>query len=211
MDITVFGATGKVGKRVIAEAVARGHAVTAVARTSDRPDSLPVEVKFRAGDIGKTDDVISLTDGQDIVINATRPADAQDATKTTREFLNGLAQTQVRTLTVGGAASLVVPGTGGKTVLDDPRYLEQSFRHVGETSLAQHHAYIAEQRVDWAYLSPPASLVAGSRTGKYRLGTDQLLVDRDGNSQISMEDLAVVLLDEAEHPRHQHMRFTAAY
>jgi len=64
---------------------------------------------------------------------------------------------------------------------------------------------------DWTYLSPPASLYAGSRTGEYRLGTDELLIDDEGNSRLSMEDLAVVLLDEAERPRHQLMRFTAAY
>lgn len=60
MNFTIFGATGKVGSRVIAEAVAQGHAVTAVARKTDRPDSLPNAVDFRTGDIGNIDDVISL-------------------------------------------------------------------------------------------------------------------------------------------------------
>ena len=115
----------------------RGHTVTAVARKTDRPDSLPNAVDFRTGDIGNIDDVISLSGGQDVVINATRPADAQDAVLTTREFMNGLAQTQVRTLIVGGAAGLTVPGMDGKTVLDDPRYLTPAYRHVGEASLAQ--------------------------------------------------------------------------
>ncbi len=211
MNFTRFGATGKVGSRVIAEAVARGHAVTAVARKTDRPDSLPNAVDFRTGDIGNIGDVISLSGGRDVVINATRPADAQDAVLTTREFMNGLAQTQVRTLIVGGAAGLTVPGMDGKTVLDDPRYLTPAYRHVGEASLAQYRVCIDEHRVDWTYLSPPASLYAGSRTGEYRLGTDELLLDADGNSRLSMEDLAVVLLDEAERPRHQLMRFTAAY
>ena len=211
MNFTIFEATGKVGSRVIAEAVARGHAVTAVGRKTDRPDSLPNAVDFRTGDIGNIDDVISLSGGQDVVINATRPADPKDAKLTTREFMNGLAETQVRTLIVGGAATLAVPGTDGKTVLDDPRYLSPAFRHVGEASLAQYRVCIDEHRVDWTYLSPPASLFAGSRTGHYRLGTDELLLDADGNSRLSMEDLAVVLLDEAERPRHQHMRFTAAY
>lgn len=211
MNITIFGATGKVGSRVIAEAVSRGHAVTAVARKTDRPDSLPAAVDFRSGDIGNVDDVISLSNGRDVVINATRPANPQDAVLTTREFMKGLAKTQVRTLIVGGAAGLTVPGKDGKTVLDDPRYLAPAFRHVGEASLAQYGACIDERRVNWTYLSPPASLFPGSRTGHYRLGTDELLLDADDKSRLSMEDLAVVLLDEAEQPRHQHMRFTAAY
>ena len=125
--------------------------------------------------------------------------------------MQGLAVTGVRPIIVGGAASLVVPGTGGRTVLDDPRFLAPAARHVGEVSLEQYRAYQAEQAVDWAYLSPPALLFAGTRTGRYRLGTDELLLDENGDSRLSMEDLAVVLLDEAERPRHHQVRFTAAY
>lgn len=69
----------------------------------------------------------------------------------------------------------------------------------------------AETGVDWAYLSPAALLEPGERTGNYRLGTDELVVDTEGNSTISMEDLAVALLDEAEWPQHHRTRFTAAY
>ena len=64
--------------------------------------------------------------------------------------------------------------------------------------------------MDWAYLSPPAQLAPGERTGNYRLGTNELMLDAEGNSTISMEDLAVVLLDEAEQPKHHRTRFTAA-
>ena len=65
--------------------------------------------------------------------------------------------------------------------------------------------------MDWAYLSPAALLEPGERTGDYRLGADELLVDAEGNSAISMEDLAVALLDEAERPEHHRARFTVAY
>ncbi len=65
--------------------------------------------------------------------------------------------------------------------------------------------------MDWAYLTPPAQLALGERTGNYRLGTNALMLDAEGNSTISMEDLAVVLLDEAEQPKHHRTRFTAAY
>ncbi len=69
----------------------------------------------------------------------------------------------------------------------------------------------AETRVDWAYLSPPAQMEPGERTGNYRLGTNELVLDAAGNSKISTEDLAVVLLDEAEQPKHHRVGFTAAY
>jgi uncharacterized protein len=65
--------------------------------------------------------------------------------------------------------------------------------------------------VDWAYLSPAALLEPGERTGTYQLGTDELLADAEGNSTISMEDLAVTLLEEVERPRHHRTRFTVAY
>lgn len=211
MQITIFGATGQVGSRVVVEALVRGHKVTAVARDPSRQHAVSDVIELSRGDIANVDDVISLSDGQDMVINATRSETRVDAVHGTREFMKGLTTTGVRTLIVGGAATLTVPGTSGRTVLDDARYLSPSFRHVGEVSRDQYRACLAEQTVDWAYLSPPASLFPGTRTGSYRLGANELLLDSDGQSRISMEDLAVVILDEAECPRHHQTRFTAAY
>ncbi len=211
MQITVFGATGQVGSRVVVEALVRGHKVTAVARDPSRQSELPDVVELSRGDIADVDDVIALTDGRDMVVNATRSETRVDAVHGTREFMRGLATTGVRSLIVGGAATLTVPGTSGRTVLDDARYLSPSFRHVGEVSRDQYRTCLAEKTVDWAYLSPPANLFPGTRTGNYRIGTDELLLDADGQSRISMEDLAVVILDEAECPRHHRTRFTAAY
>jgi len=211
MQITVFGATGKVGSRVVAEAQDRGHDVIAVARDPFSRNELPEGIDLHRGDVSSVEDVVSLTEGRDAVVNATRSTSSTDAVHNTRALLKGVALTGTRLLTVGGAASLVVPGTSGQTVLDDARYLSPSARHIGEVSLVQHRAHIEDQTVNWAYLSPPANLFPGSRTGSYRLGTNELLVDAEGRSQISMEDLAVVLLDEAEHPRHHRTQFTAAY
>ncbi len=211
MHITVFGATGQVGSRVVLEALVRGHKVTAVARDPSRESGLPGLVELSQGNIANIDDVVRLTDGRDMVVNATRSETRVDAVLGTKEFMRGLMTTGVRTLIVGGAATLTVPGTSGRTVLDDARYLSPSFRHVGEVSRDQYQTCLAEQDVDWAYLSPPASLFPGTRTGNYRIGADELLLDADGQSRISMEDLAVVILDEAERPRHHRTRFTAAY
>jgi putative NADH-flavin reductase len=125
--------------------------------------------------------------------------------------MDGLAQTGARLLVVGGAATLTVPNTGGKTVIEDSHFLPVSARHIGKASADQFEVCRAETRVDWAYLSPPAQLAPGERTGEYRLGTNELLLDDEGNSTISMEDLAVVIVDEAERPRHHRTRFTAGY
>jgi len=82
------------------------------------------------------------------------------------------------------------------------KLLSAAFRHIALACTDQLEACRAEARVDWTYLSPAALLEPGKRTGNYRLGTDELLVDAEGNSTISMEDLAVALLDEAERPKH---------
>ena len=213
MRITVLGATGKVGSRVVTEALSRGHEVTAVVRNSTRFNDLPAAAKARAGDVDNVEDVAKVSTGQDVVISAIRPApgNESDIIPTTRSLMAGLAQTGVRLLVVGGAATLTVPGTGGKTVIEDSNFLPVSARHIGKASADQLDVCRAETRVDWAYLSPPAQLAPGKRTGNYRLGTDELLLDPEGNSTISMEDLAVVLLDEAERPKHHRTRFTAGY
>jgi putative NADH-flavin reductase len=213
MKITVLGATGNAGSRVVAEALSRGHEVTAIVRISSVTNNLPAGIKILTGDAGNVADVSKVSAGQDIVISAIRPASGHesDIISTTRSLMNGLAQTGVRLLVVGGAATLTVPGTDAKTVLEDSNYLPVSARHIGKASADQFDTCLAETRVDWAYFSPAAEFSPGERTGNYRLGTDELLVDAEGVSKISMEDVAVVLLDEAERPRHHRTRFTAAY
>jgi putative NADH-flavin reductase len=213
MKITVLGAAGSAGSRVVAEALSRGHEVTAVVRNSTGSNNLPTGVKVLTGDAGNVEDVAKISAGQDVVISAIRPVpgNKSETVATTNALMDGLAQTGVRLLVVGGAATLTVPGAGGKTVIEDSNFLPVSARHIGKASADQLEACLAETRVDWVYLSPAAQFAPGERTGNYRLGTDELLLDAEGNSTISMEDLAVVLVDEAERPKHHRTRFTAAY
>ena len=213
MKITVLGATGNAGSRLVTEALSRGHEVTAVVRDSTVTNNLPAGIKILTGDAGSAEDVTEVSTGQDVVISAIRPASGHesDVVPTTRSLMDGLAKTGVRLLVVGGAATLTVPGTDGKTVIEDSNYLPVSARHIGKASADQFEVCLTETRVDWAYLSPAAQFAPGERTGNFRLGTDELLVDAEGISRISMEDVAVVLLDEAEQPRHHRTRFTAAY
>ena len=200
MKVTVLGATGNAGSRLVAEALSRGHEVTAVVRNSSRASGLPAAARIRTADVGNVEEVSKISAGQE-----------NDMVPTTRSLMDGLAQTGVRLLVVGGAATLTVPGSGGKTVIEDANYLPVSARHIGKASADQFEVCLTETRVDWAYLSPAAQFAPGERTGNFRLGCDELLVDAEGVSKISMEDAAVVLLDEAERPRHHRTRFTAAY
>jgi putative NADH-flavin reductase len=211
VKITLFGATGKVGRRILDEALSRGHSVTAVVRDPSRASELPAAAAIRVGDVLNASEVAELTAGQDLAISATRPPAGQETelVTMTRALLKGVGQTGVRLLISGGAATLSVPN--GTTVLDDPRFLSPAGHNIGRACVEQLEACLADKHANWTYLSPPASLQPGARTGKYRLGCDELLLDEAGHSAISMEDLAVALLDEAEEPRHQRVRFTAAY
>ncbi len=212
MRVTVFGATGNVGREVVTEAVRRGHEVTAVSREPGRAPAPPPGVRTRAGDAGRVDDVVDATRGQDVAISATRPAAGREGelVDTTAALLAGLARTGVRGLIVGGAGSLTVPREE-TLVADDPRYVPAAWRGIAMAGIAQLDVCRADDRADWTYVSPPALLVPGKRTGRYRLGADELLVDSAGRSVISVSDFAVVLVDEAERGRYRRTRFTAAY
>lgn len=213
MRITVFGALGNVGTRAVAEALSRGHEVTAVTRDPARLHELNPVAIARAGDAGNVEEATELSAGRDVVISATRPAQGSEGelTTTARALLAALGESGVRLLVVGGAGSLTVPGGEGKTVIDDPNYVPPAWRDIAQACNDQLEVFRANSEVDWAYLSPPALLAPGVRTGTYRLGGDELLLDAAGHSTISMEDFAVVLLDEAERPKHHRTRFTAAY
>ncbi|MER5640998.1 NAD(P)H-binding protein [Kitasatospora sp. NPDC002227] len=210
LRLTVFGASGAVGRRVVAEALDRGHAVTAVVRSPESLAALPAGVAGHLADASDAETVAKLTDGQDVVISATRPAPGREPelAAVTRAMLAAVVRTGGRLLLVGGAATLLVDGT---PLVDTPGFPAE-IRPIAEACREQYEICLAAvPESDWTYLAPPAELSPGTRTGRYRLGRDELLTDAAGRSAVSMEDLAVALLDEAEHPRHRRARFTVGY
>lgn len=213
MKITIFGATGNIGKRAVAEALMRGHEVTAVLRSTAKAAELSSAVKLVIGDISNVEDVVRFSAGQDIVISATRPPQGNEfqLVTMTKSLLLGLAQTKTRLLVVGGAASLIVPNSAGTLVVDDVNWIPLAWRDIALACLAQHKLCQESDLLAWTYLSPPALISAGERTGEFRLGNEELLIDNNGNSAISFEDFAIALLDEAEQENYKNKRFTAAY
>lgn len=184
MKIAVVGASGMVGSRVVTEAVRRGHDVTGVSRGTGGD----------ANDRAVMDSVLSGVDGVVVATSGT----------TITTLLDAALSTGTRAIVVGGAAPLRTPdGTG--LVLDDVRYVPAHIRPLAEASMRQLEE-CESHRADWVYLSPPALLEPGERTGAYRRGTDVLLT---GPSSISVEDLAVAVLDEIENPC-EDRRFTVA-
>lgn len=213
MKITIFGAAGEVGSRIVSEALVRGHKVTAVVRTPAQFYRLPAGLTPCSSDASSIEDVARLSAGQDLVISAIRPptGDEPQLVAITQSILKGAEQAGIRALIVGGAASLKIPGQGDTTVLTAPNFLPESVIDIARACFAQHEMCNAEQNANWTLLCPPAMLVPGNRTGNYRLGADELVVDEEGASRISMEDFAVAMIDEAEQPKHHRSRFTAAY
>lgn len=212
MRIAVFGSTGNVGSRIAAEALSRGHSVTAVVRKGSDCTRLPDDVEIAIGDVERTEDVAKIGADHDLVVVATRPPHGRERELLTmaKAILEGVQQAGVRLLVVGGAGGLKVPDTGGK-VVDDPRYVGEAWRDIAQACADQLAIFRANDEADWTYLAPPAMLRPGKRTGQFRVGNDQLLLDADGKSAISMEDFSVAILDEAECPKHQRTVFTVAY
>ena len=212
MKIAVFGASGRIGSRVITEALNRGHDVTAVVRRPQDYTMIHEHLKVAKGDIFNSQDVESGVFDHDAVVSAynnTQSAPPSTITEVAVPLINGLKQANVkRLIVIGGAGSLeVAPGLQAVDAPDFPPAYKPS-------ALAQREAlkvYQKEKELEWTYLSPAAETAPGERTGNYRTGSNQMLFDANGKSFISMEDLAVAMLDEIEKPQHIRQQFTVAY
>ena len=205
MRITVIGATGMIGSEVTAEAARRGHDVTAASRhptPSRHPaDTAPVRVTSVAVDAGDRAAVKALLAAADVAVLAVRPAPGQEDTlpQVTRTVLDAGAATRTRILVVGGSGPLWSHDRAGLLVVDDPDRVPPAYRAIALASARQLQACKAHDGTDWTYLSPPAEIGPGERTGTFRRGTDTLLTAADGQSRISVQDFAIAAIDELEH------------
>ncbi|MEN9629039.1 MAG: hypothetical protein RJA10_2266 [Pseudomonadota bacterium] len=216
MKIALIGATGFVGSAVLAEALQRGHAVTALAR---QPAKLPPQpgLAVVAADVLDERQVAAAVEGQDAVLSAYNPGwsapDLYDSfLKGSRSIVAGVKRAGVkRLLVVGGAGSLYV--APGVQLVDTEGFKSHVPPNVVPGALAARDALNelrAESTLEWTFLSPPALLAPGERTGRYRTGADELLMNGEQPAGISVADRAVALLDELEQPRHRQSRFTVA-
>jgi putative NADH-flavin reductase len=203
MRIAILGAAGNVGQRIVREALGRGHEVTALGPHRDKLEALQAT---RVAVVDMTDAAAVARElvGHDVVVSAVRFVRYES------EMLLGAVRTagMPRLAIVGGAGSLHSPAGG--LVADGPNFPEGA-RPEAAAGTRLLDRLQTETRIDWTFLSPSAVFVAGERTGRFRLGDDDLLVDADGKSEISFEDLAIAILDEIEAPAHSRRRFTVGY
>ena len=217
MRIVLLGATGFVGSALLVEALHRGHKVTAIVRHPkklEKRDGLTAT----AGDVYDTDSLASLIAGHDALISAfnpgwtpgtVKPEMYDEQVRGTSSIIAAARKAGIkRVLWVGGAGGLeVAPGVQSIDAPGFPEWIKPGSRATSD-ALEQLQKL---PELDWSFLAPSAKLEPGQRTGKFRLGGDQLLVDANGESRISVQDYAVAMIDELERPAHIRQRFTVGY
>jgi putative NADH-flavin reductase len=202
MKIAVLGATGRAGSRIIAEALRRGHIVTGIARNPEKLGAAE-RLTLRAGDALKPG-TADLLRGHDVVVSTMRFSTVPAAAVIAAVKHAGVKRLAV----VGGAGSL--EAAPGVQLIDTPQFPD-AYRPEAGAGRDFLKALKQEMALDWTFLSPSALFEPGERSGRFRHGGDQLLVDAAGKSRISMEDFAIALLDEIETPKHVRQRFTVGY
>jgi putative NADH-flavin reductase len=215
--IALFGATGMIGQRILNEALSRGHHVTAIVRDPSKlaATTSPL-LRVEIGDVLKPESVAVAIADCDVVVSAYGPGRAGDPRsllKAAESLIEGVGAVSkktgnaIRLIVVGGAGSLeVAPGV---QLVDTPDF-PASWKPAASAARDALGIY-RKAPIKWTYMSPAAFIQPGTRTGKYRTATEQLITDEKGESRISAEDYAVALLDEIDAPRFECARFTAAY
>lgn len=213
MKIAIIGANGFVGSALLNELANRNHEITAIARNPKDTSN----VNWKSADIFNVEALAEILKGNDVVINAynsgwTNPNIYDDFIAGSKSIQEAVKKSGVkRFITIGGAGSLFV--AQGLQAVDTPDFPKEY--HAGATAARDYLNILKEEKeLDWAFFSPAFEMHQGittGRTGKYRLGLDNPVFNDEQRSILSVEDLAVVIADEAETPKHHQVRFTAAY
>ncbi|WP_293887773.1 MULTISPECIES: NAD(P)-dependent oxidoreductase [unclassified Sphingobacterium] len=215
MKVAVIGTTGFVGKSITNELVNRGIEVIGISRSQKQTDK--DNLTYVAVDATDANALSTVIKDVDVVVSAygsgwTNPNIYEEFIAGSKAIQEGVKQSGVkRFITIGGAGSLYLPD--GTQMLDSfPA--DNPFVPGAKAARDYYHLLKEEKDLDWVFFSPAADMHQGittGRTGKYRLGTDYPVLDEEGKNILSVEDLAVVIADEVEHPKHHQTRFTAAY
>lgn len=203
MKVAVIGGSGRIGSKVTAELLQRGHTVTVIARNPEKCERRQNLTAVK-GDVTDPESVAALVRGHDAVISSApfNPGISVQVLEAVRK--SGVK----RYIAVGGAGSLKT--AEGKLVMDNPQIPAEWLPPIKEG--AQMLKLLrADDQLDWTFFSPAVLIGPGERTGKFRLGGDEVVAAPDGKSSISYDDYAIALVDELEQSRHVRRRFTIGY
>lgn len=204
MKISIIAASGKQGKCLVKEAVARGHEVTAIVRDASKMDGFDGKVVQR--------DIFDITyddlKDSDAVIDAFGTAVAGEHQTSLRHLTDILSGKPNRLLVVGGAGSLYTDKKNKVRVVDAPDFPD-AWKPTAQSMAKALDELMMRDDVQWTFLSPAAFFMAdGERTGKYKIGSDELILNSAGKSEISYADYAIAMIDEVEKGDHIKKRFT---
>jgi putative NADH-flavin reductase len=207
MNVVLYGATGNSGQRILKELTNRGHQVTAVARDTSK---IPSTIKAVKDDLSSIETIASIIAGADVVVSAYAPP--QENT----DALLGVTERQIAAVKKAGTARLIVVGGAGLlevapgVTLIASGYLPEAYLPIAK-SHEKALGILKASDINWTYFSPAGYFEAAERTGKFRLGTTNLIADEQGDSRISFEDYAVALVDEIETPAHERGQLSIGY
>jgi putative NADH-flavin reductase len=212
MRIAVFGANGIIGSVIVAEALERGHEVTAAVRAPEKVVQHHPRLQVVQAQINDVDSVERAVRRHDAVVDSVGGLGHENtriSIESMKPLTDGMRRAGVqRLLVVGTAGTLELePGAMRKDQPDFPEQLKVEAAAQAEV-LGFLKALPADD-LEWTYFSPPALIEPGDRTGKVTLGLDALPYNSQGKSYISNEDFALATLDELESPKHIRRRFTA--
>ena len=214
-SVVLIGASGFVGNAILNELLSRGHKVTAVVRNPKKINVTNSKLEIVKTDVSDTNVMVEICKGKEAIISAYNPGwenpDIYEETLRNYPLILEAAKRSgaKRLLCVGGAGTLFC--APGLRVVDSgaiPDAIMDGVKSLGEFYL---NTLMNEKTIDWIFFSPAGTLESGKRTGKFRLGKDDLIVDENGISHISVEDYAVAMVDELENPKHHYERFTIGY
>lgn len=214
-NVVLIGASGFVGNAILNELLSRGHKVTAVVRNPEKINVSNSNLEIVKADVADTNAMVGICKGKEAIISAynpgwTNPDIYEETLRNYPLILEAVKRSGAkRLLCVGGAGTLFC--APGLRVVDSgaiPDAIMGGVKSLGEFYL---NTLMNENDIDWIFFSPAGTLEPGKRTGKFRLGKDDLIIDENGISHISVEDYAVAMVDELENPKHHCERFTIGY
>jgi putative NADH-flavin reductase len=209
MKVAIIGASGFIGAAILDEALSRGHEVTAIVRHPEKIKVSNPKLTVKKGDTTNEAELTELLKGNEAVIVAYKTDDTAESVKATNALIDAVRKDGIkRVLLVSGAASLEV--APGKLLIDTPQFPAE-WKNLAIATKEALEVIKQANDLDWTALSPAIMIEPGPRTGKFRLGTNQVVFNEKGESKISNADYAVALIDELERPQHIRQRFTLAY
>jgi putative NADH-flavin reductase len=216
MQIALIGGTGGMGTFILEELLSRGHDIKAVVRKPGAISTAEHVTPVQA-DVYDTAALSEALRGADAVISAFNPGWNEPGLY--EKYLLGARSVQGATA-AAGVERLLVIGGASSLYSEDGKQLIESFTPPepygsGVRAARDYHQEIlTETRLDWVFLSPPMDcgpMGPDGRTGSYRTGTEHPVVDKNGKSSLSRQDLALAVADEIERPAHHRQRFTVGY